>query len=64
MQSVIHRVITVAGAGQLCQARRWVGVRPLRWLFDLLRGPVATVATSGVRWRGLLRQRRHQDERG
>jgi Insertion element 4 transposase N-terminal/Transposase DDE domain len=33
----------------LWQARARVGVRPLRWLFELLRGPAA-----GVRWRGLL----------
>ncbi|WP_246002757.1 IS4 family transposase [Allorhizocola rhizosphaerae] len=34
----------------LWQARARVGVRPLRWLFDLLRGP----APATVRWRGLL----------
>ncbi|HEX6686297.1 MAG TPA: IS4 family transposase [Candidatus Limnocylindrales bacterium] len=34
----------------LWQARARVGVRPLRWLFDLLRGP----APAAVRWRGLL----------
>jgi Insertion element 4 transposase N-terminal/Transposase DDE domain len=45
-----------AAAGQppsraaLWQARARVGVRPLRWLFDLLRGP----APAAVRWRGLL----------
>ena len=37
----------------LWQARARVGVRPLRWLFDLLRGPAAAIA-GGVRWRGLL----------
>lgn len=41
-------------AGALCQARRRVGVAPLRWLFDLLRGPAAGIATTGTRWRGLL----------
>jgi hypothetical protein len=41
-------------AGALAQARRRVGVAPLRWLFDLLRGPVATLRQRGVRWRGLL----------
>jgi hypothetical protein len=41
-------------AGALCQARRRVGVRPIRFLFDLLRGPAAGIATTGVRWRGLL----------
>ena len=34
----------------LWQARCRVGVAPLRWLFDLLRGPAAAAA----RWRGLL----------
>lgn len=34
----------------LWQARARVGVRPLRWLFDLLRG----AAPQQVRWRGLL----------
>jgi hypothetical protein len=38
----------------LCQARRRIGVEPLRWLFDLLRGPAAGIATTGTRWRGLL----------
>ena len=28
-------------AGALAQARRRVGVAPLRWLFELLRGPAA-----------------------
>lgn len=37
-------------AGALCQARRRLGAAPLRWLFDLLRGP----APAPVRWRGLL----------
>jgi hypothetical protein len=41
------------GAG-LAQARRRVGVAPLRWLFDLLRGPAATLRAPGTRWRGLL----------
>lgn len=41
-------------AGGLAQARRRVGVAPVRWLFDLLRGPAATARQSGVRWRGLL----------
>ena len=38
----------------LCQARRRVGVAPLRWLFDLLRGPAATSRGPGTRWRSLL----------
>ncbi|MCA2189679.1 IS4 family transposase [Nonomuraea cavernae] len=48
--------LTVADptAGALSQARRRVGVEPLRWLFDLLRGPAAGIGTAGVWWRGLL----------
>ncbi|WP_251049967.1 IS4 family transposase [Streptomyces sp. ISL-86] len=41
-------------AGALLQARRRLGAEPLRWLFDLLRGPAAGIATPGVWWRGLL----------
>jgi hypothetical protein len=41
-------------AGALAQARRRVGLAPLRWLFDLLRGPAATLRAPGTRWRGLL----------
>jgi hypothetical protein len=41
-------------AAALAQARRRVGVAPLRGLFDLLRGPAAGLATKGVYWRGLL----------
>lgn len=41
-------------AGALAQARRRVGTAPLRWLFDLLRGPAATPRQRGTRWRGLL----------
>ena len=38
----------------LWQARARLGAAPLRWLFDLLRGP-ATASTAGsVRWHGLL----------
>lgn len=40
--------------GALAQARRRVGAEPMRWLFDLLRGPAAGIATPGVWWRGLL----------
>ncbi|MGI5142403.1 IS4 family transposase [Streptomyces sp. CA-106110] len=48
--------LTVADptGGALAQARRRVGAEPLRWLFDLLRGPAAGIATTGVWWRGLL----------
>jgi hypothetical protein len=37
----------------LWQARVRLGVAPLRWLFDLLRGAAVTAA-GGVRWCGLL----------
>ncbi len=41
-------------ASALAQARRRVGSRPLRWLFDLLRGPAVTRHGPGIRWRDLL----------
>lgn len=41
-------------AGALSQARRRVGIAPMKALFDLLRGPAAGIATTGTRWRGLL----------
>jgi hypothetical protein len=41
-------------SGGLAAARHRVGVAPLRWLFDLLRGPAATGRQPGIRWRGLL----------
>jgi hypothetical protein len=41
-------------AGGLAQARRRVGVAPLRALFDLLRGPAAGLSVKGARWRGRL----------
>lgn len=48
-------IATVAPtAGGLSQARHRVAVAPLRWLFDLLRGPAATRRGPGTRWRGLL----------
>ena len=40
-------------ASALAQARRRVGPAPLRWLFELLRGP-APGRQPGTRWRGLL----------
>jgi hypothetical protein len=42
---------TAAGLGH---ARHRVGIAPLRWLFDLLRGPAATTPGPGSWWRGLL----------
>jgi hypothetical protein len=41
-------------AAGLAQARRRIGVAPLRALFDLLRGPAAGLSVTGVRWRGRL----------
>ncbi|MBB6422057.1 hypothetical protein HDC93_007693, partial [Streptomyces sp. AK010] len=41
-------------ASALAQARRRIGSKPLRWLFDLLRGPAATGHGPGIRWHGLL----------
>ena len=41
-------------AGGLAQARHRVAAAPLRWLFDLLRGPAATRRGPGTWWRGLL----------
>lgn len=40
-------------SGGLAAARRRVGVAPVRWLFDLLRGPAVTGPLPGTRWRGL-----------
>ncbi|HEY3606772.1 MAG TPA: IS4 family transposase [Pseudonocardiaceae bacterium] len=40
--------------GGLGQARHRIGAAPLRWLFDLLRGPAATPGQRGTWWRGLL----------
>ncbi len=37
----------------LTKARAWVGPLPLRALFDLLRGPAASMA-GPVRWRGMV----------
>jgi hypothetical protein len=50
-------------AGALAQARRRVGVAPLRWLFDLLRGPAAT-ARHPVAGAAGVRDRRHHADRG
>jgi Transposase DDE domain/Insertion element 4 transposase N-terminal len=41
-------------AGGLAQARRRIGIAPLRALFDLLAGPAAGISVKGVRWRGRL----------
>ncbi|MEU4113792.1 IS4 family transposase [Kitasatospora sp. NPDC028055] len=41
------------GGSALRQARQRLGAAPMKALFDLVRGPVATTA-SAARWRGLL----------
>lgn len=41
-------------ATALWHARARLGVRPLRALFDLLRGPASTIRTVGARWADLL----------
>jgi hypothetical protein len=46
--------LTAPSASALCQARRRLGVAPMRALFDLLRGPAVTTAVTAVTWRGLL----------
>lgn len=38
----------------LWHARTRLGVRPMRALFDLLRGPASAIRTTGARWAGLL----------
>jgi hypothetical protein len=38
----------------LWQARSRLGAAPLRWLFDLLRGPATAITARPVRWHGLL----------
>jgi len=63
-RQVWHRLVAGLGgagipsptAGALTQARRRLGTNPMRFLFDLLRGPAAALSTraSGVYWRGLL----------
>lgn len=42
--------VTQPGSSALAQARRRVGVKPLRALFELLAGP----APGSARWRGML----------
>lgn len=46
--------VSAPSASALAQARRRVGPGPLRWLFDLLAGPVAQPGQPGTWWRGLL----------
>ncbi len=61
-RQVWHKL--VAGLGKLpvarpsdnalWQARARLGAAPLRWLFDLLRGPATAITAGPVRWCGLL----------
>ncbi|MFJ9845910.1 IS4 family transposase [Kitasatospora sp. NPDC101155] len=46
--------IPTVTATALWHARARLGSRPLRALFDLLRGPAASTLTSGSRWAGML----------
>jgi len=50
--------VPAPSACALTQAGRRLGVKPLQFLFDLLRGPaittLSTVSGGGVYWRGLL----------
>nr|WP_237529049.1 transposase domain-containing protein [Streptomyces sp. SID5469] len=46
-------VVTISGTA-LWDARTRLGVRPVRALFDLLRGPASAVRTAGARWAGML----------
>jgi len=47
-------VVAVPTPGALAQARRRIGVTPLRALFELVRGPAAGLSMKGVYWRGRL----------
>jgi hypothetical protein len=42
------------GDNALWQARARLGAAPLRWLFDLLRGPATAITAGSARWCGLL----------
>lgn len=42
------------GDNALWQARARLGAAPLRWMFDLLRGPATAISAGAVRWHGLL----------
>lgn len=46
--------VAAPSASALAQARRRIGSKPLRWLFDLLKGPPVDVRAPGTRWRGML----------
>ena len=67
-----HKLIAGLGAlpaacpsdNALWQARTRLGAAPLRWLFDLLRGPATAITAGSVRWHRLLVcAMRHHHER-
>ena len=47
-------VVARPSPAALAAARRRIGIAPLRMVFDLLRGPASSVATTGMTWRGRL----------
>ena len=61
-RQVWHKLTTGLGAlpaarpsdNALWQARARLGAAPMRWLFDLLRGPATAITGGAVRWHGLL----------
>jgi hypothetical protein len=55
LTSALHSVpVPKVTATALWHARARLGVRPVRALFDLLRGPASAIRTTGARWAGLL----------
>lgn len=47
-------MLASVSASALAQARRRIGVAPLRWIFEILRGPAPTITGEGD-WFGALR---------
>lgn len=47
-------MLASVSASALAQARRRIGVAPLRWIFEMLRGPAPTITGEGA-WFGALR---------
>lgn len=55
LTTALHGVPTITPTTRgLAFARQRIGAAPLRWLFDLLRGPAATMRQRGTWWHGLL----------
>jgi transposase IS4-like protein/DDE family transposase len=52
--ALAHLPLATPSASALAQARRRIGATPLKWLFDLLKGPVASPQALPARWCGLL----------